>query len=125
MDYFKSSRFADRVNGLIEEWHVSGLAAAVIQDDEVQSRAFGKASLENNKDVTPETLFDIASSSKSLTAACVAILVADDDRYPQVKWDAKMSDLLPDDFVMSSERYTKDITVEDILSHRTGQPRCV
>ena len=125
MEYFKSPRFADRVNELIEEWHASGLAIAVIQDDEIQSRAFGKASLENNRNVTPDTLFDIASSSKSLTAASVAILVAGDDRHPQVEWDTKMSDLLPDDFVMSSEQYTRDITVEDILSHRTGQPRCV
>lgn len=123
MDYFKSPRFADRVDELIEEWHVSGIAAAVIQNDDIQSQAFGKASLKDNQDLTPETLLDIASSSKSLTAAAVAMLVEDDDRYPQVQWNAKMSDLLLDDFVMASEQYTKDVTVEDVLSHRTGQPR--
>ncbi|KAI7195425.1 beta-lactamase/transpeptidase-like protein [Hortaea werneckii] len=33
-----------------------------------------------------------------------------------------MSHLLPDDFVMQEQSYTNDITVEDILSHRTGLP---
>ncbi|KAI7238835.1 beta-lactamase/transpeptidase-like protein [Hortaea werneckii] len=33
-----------------------------------------------------------------------------------------MSHLLPDDFVMQEQSYTNDVTVEDILSHRTGLP---
>lgn len=125
MDYVKSPRFIKRTDHLIEEWHVSGLAIAVIQDEEIHAQGFGKASLDSDKPVTPDTLFDIASSSKSLTAASVAILVADDEQYPQVQWDTKMSSLLPEDFVMSMDQYTKDITVEDVLSHRTGLPRYV
>ncbi|CAK4030842.1 Hypothetical predicted protein [Lecanosticta acicola] len=33
-----------------------------------------------------------------------------------------MSALLPGDFVMNEESYTRDVTVEDILSHRSGLP---
>ena len=31
-----------------------------------------------------------------------------------------MSKLLPGDFVMPGEGYTETVTVEDVLSHRTG-----
>ncbi|KFY02953.1 hypothetical protein O988_01771 [Pseudogymnoascus sp. VKM F-3808] len=65
------------------------------------------------------TLFDIASASKSLTAGAVGLLVDDDKKYPEVQYEATMSSLLPEDFVMC-EGYTENVTVEDILSHRTG-----
>lgn len=125
MDFFNSSDFNKHVNELIEQWHTPGLAVAVVQDQNIASRGYGKASLDAEKPVTPDTLFDIASSSKSLTAASVALLVNDDEHYPQVKWEATMSSLLSDDFVMSEDSYTENVTVEDILSHRTGLPRCV
>lgn len=119
MDYFNSQGFADRVNELLAEWHAPGLAVAVIQDGSIQSRGFGKSNIDTGEPVTPDTLFDIASSSKSLTAASVALLVEDED-LPEVKWDALMSDLLPDEFILSSEQYTKDIMLDDVLGHRTG-----
>jgi len=70
-----------------------------------------------------DTLFDIASASKSLTAASVALLIYDDVNYPDVKWESTISKLLPDDFVMPTDEYTKAVTIEDILSHRSGMAR--
>lgn len=121
MDLLDSPQFTTRIREHMAKWHVPGLAIALTQNHKVVSRAFGYASLSPEKPCTPDTLFDIASSSKSLTAASVGLLVAA-DAHPGVKWDAKMSHLLPDDFVMSEDSYTNDITVEDILSHRTGLP---
>ena len=123
MDLFNTTKFDNHVDALLKEWHTPGLAIAVVQDDKISSRGFGRATLDPDKAVTANTLFDIASCSKSLTAGAVALLVEDEERYLDIKWDAKMSDLLPDDFVMAEESYTKDVTVEDILSHRTGLPR--
>jgi CubicO group peptidase (beta-lactamase class C family) len=123
MDYFNSPKFTDRVNELLEEWHAPGLAISIVQDGKTEARGYGRASIEPDSPVTPDTLFDLASSSKSLTAASVALLVADDEQYPHIKWDTKMSSLLPEDFIMSSDAYTQEVTIEDILSHRTGLPR--
>ena len=123
MDLFNSAEFTTRVEKLMKEWHVPGLAIAVVQNDTIASNGYGNATLSPDKPVTGDTLFDIASSSKSLTAASVAFLVADDNRFPKVKWESLMSELLPDDFVMSESTYTESITVEDVLSHRTGLPR--
>ena len=123
MELFNSAQFNDRVNTLIDEWHVSGLAIAVIENNLVTSKGYGLASISPEKPTTADTLFDIASSSKSLTAASVALLVADNEHYPQIQWDTILSTILPDDFVISGKGYTENITVEDILSHRTGLPR--
>jgi CubicO group peptidase (beta-lactamase class C family) len=123
MELFHSADFPSHVEKLMKEHHVPGLAISVVQNETVASAGFGHASLTPPKLCTPDTLFDIASASKSLTAASVGLLVSDDQKYPDVKYDAMMSTLLPDDFVMSGEGYTEGVTVEDILSHRSGLPR--
>ena len=120
MDLLNSPDFEKHVLHVLDKLHTPGVSIAIIQDGKVESRAYGLASIDPPEAVTPDTLFDIASSSKSLTAASIALLVADNERYPQVQWDSKMSSLLPDDFIMSEDSYTDDITVEDVLSHRTG-----
>lgn len=122
MDLLDSPGFPTHVSELQDKWHVPGVAIAVVQGNTFASKGFGKASLDPAKPCTPDSLFDIASSSKSLTAASVALLVADSVNHPNVQWDATMSSLLPDDFVMSGEGYTDNVTVEDVLSHRTGLP---
>ena len=100
--------------------HVPGLAIAIVKDGVIASKGYGMASLNPPAPCTADTLFDIASASKSLTAASVGLLVNDDEKYPDVQYEATMSSLLPDDFVMPDDGYTKTVTVEDILSHRSG-----
>jgi CubicO group peptidase (beta-lactamase class C family) len=60
----------------------------------------------------------LASTSKTTTAAAVALLV-DDHNYPDVQWTTPVSKLLPDDFILPNPHLTADVTIEDILSHRT------
>ncbi|KAL1845512.1 hypothetical protein Plec18167_008566 [Paecilomyces lecythidis] len=122
MDFFYSPKFSSRVEELMKQYHVPGLAIAIVQNETIASAGYGKASLDPSKPCTPDTLFDTASVGKSLTGASVGLLVNDNERYPEVQYEATMSSLLPDDFVMSGEGYTEGVTVEDILSHRTGLP---
>lgn len=118
MDLFNSPAFSSHVEELINKYHVPGLAIAVVHKDVTASKAFGVASFDPPKPMTTDTLFDIASASKSLTAASVALLVAD-DKYPEVSYEAEMAKLLPGEFVMPGQGY-EGVTVEDILSHRSG-----
>ncbi|KAK4579821.1 hypothetical protein LTR86_000022 [Recurvomyces mirabilis] len=120
MDLFDSDEYTRHINDLLKEWHVPGLSIAIVQNDKIISKGYGYASLEKKKPCTGDTIYDFASCSKSLTAASVALMVANDEKFPQVKWDSKMCELLPEDFVMGEESYTRDVTVEDVLSHRTG-----
>ncbi|CAI7627395.1 unnamed protein product [Penicillium viridicatum] len=119
MELLDSSKFTSFVADLLHQYKVPGLSIAVVHNNDISSGGYGVASCEDNIPCTGDTLFDIASCSKSLTAGSVALLV-DDKKHPAVQYEALMSDLLPDDFVMQEKMYTDSITVEDVLSHRTG-----
>lgn len=123
MDLINSPAFAQKVSELLHQTRTPGLAVAVVQNSTIASKGFGLATIDPPTNVTADTLFDIASSSKSLTAASVGLLAVDDFQHPQLYWDTPMSYLLPEDFVMSGDVYTNQVSVEDILSHRSGFPR--
>lgn len=120
MEMFRSEKFRSYVEDLMSLHHVPGLAIALVQGDEIASEGYGKAYIEPPVPCTSDTLFDFASCAKSLTAASVGLLVDDNEQFPEVQYDALMSTLLPDDFVMPGVGYTEGVTVEDVLSHRTG-----
>lgn len=83
------------------EHHVPGVSVAVTRGNEPAiARGFGYGSLEENEPCTPDTLFDIASSAKSLTATAVALLVEDNENHAHLQYETPMSSLLPDDFVI-------------------------
>jgi CubicO group peptidase (beta-lactamase class C family) len=73
--------------------------------------------------VTPSTLFNCGSLSKAFTAAAISLLVDDNENHPTIQWTAPVSSILQDDFVLSDTQATKEVTIEDMLSHRTGMPR--
>jgi CubicO group peptidase (beta-lactamase class C family) len=117
-----STGWAIHVGTLMHEYHVPGIAIATVQNGSVSSKGFGNASLSPLTPCTADTVFDIASSSKSFTAASVALLVDDNTNFPEVQYESTMSSLLPDDFVMSDPEYTKNVSVADLLGHRNGLP---
>lgn len=57
--------------------------------------------------------------SKCTTAAAAALLV-DDKNYPDMQWQTPVSKLIPSDFVLPTQSLTDQVTLEDILSHRSG-----
>lgn len=119
--HLHSEAFAAKMKELMQEYRVPGVSVATTSNTGDTAKSFGYASQEPEVPCTSETLFDIASASKSMTAAAVALLV-EDEAYPQVRWETPVANLLPDDFVLLDERYTHEVTVEDILSHRSGFP---
>ena len=120
MDLLNTTAFRQRVKALMQTCHLPGLRISVCQNDTIASTGFGVASRKSQQAATAGTLYDIASSSKSLTAASVALLVEDNENFPEVQWKTSLHELLPGKFVMPTPELTKLVTVEDILSHRTG-----
>jgi CubicO group peptidase (beta-lactamase class C family)/outer membrane lipoprotein-sorting protein len=101
--------------------HVPGMAIAVVKDDEViLTHGFGLADVEEEKPVTPETIFAIGSSTKAFTATLVGMLVDEG----KVDWDDPVTAYLPY-FQMNvdSDNASAEITLRDALSHRTGFTR--
>jgi CubicO group peptidase (beta-lactamase class C family) len=120
MDILQSAAFRQHAESLMQEYRLPGLSISISQDNNTSSIGLGVANLNNSAECTSDALYDIASSSKSLTAASVALLVEDDKNHPEVQWDTPLYDLLPEDFVMPTPELSERITIVDVLSHRTG-----
>lgn len=119
--WLNGTETASHICQLMDNFHVPGLAIALVDASYIHSKAFGHARIDPQRPCTPDTLFDIASCSKALTAIAVAVLVESGD-FPSVKWDTVLSELFPDDFLLSTPEANKVVTIEDILSHRSGLP---
>jgi CubicO group peptidase (beta-lactamase class C family) len=99
------------------EWNVPGLAVAIFKDDKVIfANGYGVRDINKPDKVDADTLFAIASNSKAFTAAAIAILI---DEKKIGGWDDKVSKYLPE-FQMSDPWVTRELTIRDLLSHRSG-----
>jgi CubicO group peptidase (beta-lactamase class C family) len=67
--------------------------------------------------VGPDTVFQLASFSKPISATVVAAVVSEG----HVAWDSKIADLDPT-FRLSDAYPTSVLTVEDLFNHRSGLP---
>ncbi len=95
-----------------------GLAVAVVHKGEtVLSRGYGLRRVGATDPITPDTVFQIASVSKSVGATVVAQQVG----QGSVAWDSKMQDLLPW-FRLSDPARDTMLTIGDLYSHRSGLP---
>ena len=101
-----------------KDWHVPGLAVAIVQNDSVVlARGFGQRELGKTQPVDEHTLFAVASNTKAFTVGLLGRLV---DRA-LLNWDDKVVYYLPD-FHMYDPYVTKEMTIRDLLTHRSGLP---
>jgi len=104
------------VNRVMRAFDVPGIAIAVVKDGKVlAARGFGVRKLGAPAKVDSRTLFEIASNSKAFTAAALAMLVDEG----KLKWDDPVVKHLPD-FQMYDAYVTREMTVRDLLTHRSG-----
>lgn len=105
-----------QINSMLERFATPGLAIAVVKDDElVLAQGFGQRGLDQSAPVDEHTLFAIGSISKSFTATSLGLLV-DEGR---LAWDDPVHKYLPD-FQMFDPYVTREITIRDLLTHRSG-----
>ncbi len=120
-DQLASSRLVgldDYVEKAMTRWEVPGLAIAVVQDGKVvHARGYGVRSVGEAAKVDADTVFPIASCTKSFTAAAIAKLIDDG----KLKWDDPISKHLPR-FQLFDAELTASVTIRQALSHRTGLP---
>ncbi len=107
------------VQRVMQDWKVPGAAIAVIKDGKViLSRGYGLRDVEHNLPVTEQTLFPIASITKSFTVATLGTLATEG----KLDWDKPVREYLPD-FRLSEDTLTERVTPRDLVTHRTGLPR--
>ena len=114
----KLNKLDNLIKETISEWDIPGAAIGIIKENEtIFAETYGKRDRENGCSVTPETLFRTGSCTKPFTATAISMLVENG----KLKWDTPIHNYLPE-FKMSSTCATKQISVRDILCHRTGLP---
>lgn len=99
-----------------EQWHVPGLAVAIVKDDQVvYLRGFGSKHLGRSDAVDAHTAFTLASTTKAFTAMALGLLVDDG----KLRWDDPVVRHLPE-FRVADPYVTREVTIRDLLVHRTG-----
>ncbi|KAE9363902.1 putative penicillin-binding protein [Stipitochalara longipes BDJ] len=114
--------FDKKVEWALEHFSIPGLAVAV-SHGELFSKGYGVSDILTSQLMTEHTLFFTGSTTKAFTAAAISLLVDDSINFPKIHWDTLVHTILPTDFVLSDSWATSQMTIVDILSHRTGLPR--
>lgn len=109
----------DFIEQVRQEWKIPGLSIGVLYKGEVIfNKGFGQRNAEASLPATPDTLYAIGSTTKAFTAMGLALLV-DEGR---IAWDDPVRKHLPG-FKMFDPYVTENMTVRDLLCHRSGLPR--
>ena len=98
------------------DYKIPGLAIGIIKDNQIVfKKGYGINSTVDSLPVTTQTIFPILSCTKAFTAAAIGILVDEG----KINWNDKVIKYLPN-FKLSDPWITKELTISDILSHRSG-----
>lgn len=101
------------------DWGVPGLAIAIVKDDKIVfAKGYGVRKLGDSAPVNERTIFAIGSETKAFTAAALALLVD----AGKLKWDDPVIKHLKD-FQLYDPYVTREITIRDLLCHRSGLDR--
>lgn len=110
------AQFDADIARMVEAWKVPGLAIAVVRNDSVLlAKGYGVRELGKLELVDAGTRFAIGSTTKAMTVMALGMLVDEG----KVRWDEPVITYLPA-FRLSDPYVTRELTVRDLLTHRTG-----
>ena len=116
--FFVSPARADKLDDYVREQmqarHIPGLSLVVVRDGKiVKAQSYGLANVELNAPATNESVFEIGSITKQLTATAVMLLVEEGKIKLDERIDAYLSDAHPPDAWNA-------VTVRHLLTHTSG-----
>lgn len=111
--------FDEWIESSRQSWRIPGMAVGIVKNGEViYAEGFGEKKLGSGEKVDANTIFSIASVSKNMTAAALAILV--DER--KISWDDKITKHIPW-FQLKDPWVSQEMTIRDVLTHQVGLGR--
>jgi CubicO group peptidase (beta-lactamase class C family) len=111
-------QFESKVDNIFKKSSVPGIAVAVIKEDKIISiKCLGVRRNDSSEPITPDTVFQIASCSKPVTATVIASLAGEG----KIKWDDPIIKYYHN-FKLSDPWITEHVNFRDLLSHRSGLP---
>ncbi|MFA9560511.1 serine hydrolase domain-containing protein [Evansella sp. AB-rgal1] len=110
--------FEDYANKIISKNKVPGAALGVAKDGEViYERGYGHRNMEQNLEVTNDTIFGIASITKSFTAVAIMQL----QEAGRLTVEDKVITYLPE-LILGNKEHTEKVTIHHLLTHTAGLP---
>jgi D-alanyl-D-alanine carboxypeptidase len=104
----------DYITGVIQDRHIPGLSLAVVKEGKIiRQKGYGLANAELMVPSTPETIYQLASTTKNFAGAALMLLVQEG----KLSLDDKVNKLLaglPDAW--------SEVTVHQIATHTSGLP---
>jgi len=111
----KFEQLAALVTQKMTEYGVPGVALGVVKDGRETLRGFGVTNLDNPQPITPDTVFALASISKTVTTTAIMRLV----EQGKIDLAAPVRRYLPD-FRVQDEAATRDVAIWHLLTHTPG-----
>lgn len=102
------------IDAIFSEWNdqTPGAALAVVRDEKIiYARGYGIANLDHAVPIAPNTVFDIGSTSKQFTAACI-LLLAEEGKLA-ISDDVRK-------YIPELPQYEQPITIAHLLHHTSG-----
>jgi CubicO group peptidase (beta-lactamase class C family) len=108
--------FDEYMDQTLANWNAPGIGVCVVADNEVVlSQGYGWRDYGEKLPFTPSTLFPIASNTKLFTAVAAGLLVEEG----KLSWDRPIRESVPS-IKFSSDALDNNVTLRDMLAHRTG-----
>ncbi len=115
MNETKFEQLGELIANLMEKHQVPGVAVGVLNNGEVTSAGYGITNVEHPLDVTADTLFQVGSISKTVTATMIMMLV----EQGKIDLDATLQSYLPD-FKVKDKTAASQATIRHLLTHTSG-----
>ena len=111
-------KIRQRIHATLTEHHVPGAAVAIVRDQELAwAEGFGLADIASQRAMTPDTLFGVASISKTFTGAAI-VQLRDEGK---LALDDPLMKFIPE-FKAVTCHYGRieDVTLRRLLTHLSG-----
>jgi len=101
-----------------KDWRVPALGISIVKDGQVVlAKGYGVLEQGKPQAANEHTRFAIGSTTKAMTSAGLAMLVDEG----KLRWDDRVTRFIPE-LQLSDPWATRELTVRDLLTHRTGLP---
>jgi len=108
-------QIAALVTQKMAEYGVPGVALGIVKNGQVTMRGFGVTNVDNPQPITADTIFPVASISKTVTTTAIMRLV----EQGKINLNAPVRTYLPD-FKLADETAARDVTIWHLLTHTPG-----
>ncbi|MBL7873636.1 MAG: serine hydrolase [Cyclobacteriaceae bacterium] len=114
----KSQSIVEKIKMRVDYKETPGIVVGIYENGKVTYHSFGVMNLQTSEAVTPKTLFEIGSITKTFTTSMAVLLSLEN----KIKFSDRAQSYLPSKMILP-ERDGKVITIEHLATAHSGLPR--